>query len=151
MNRLFILSVSVICCLVGLVSPAEAVEPGDQVILRGSSFRAIVEHETRDGISYRVTPSQTNLQTRRWSEVVDIIYAGMDGGNYLAGMQAMSGGRYEEAAVRFESLAVGAKREWEGFMVSIVWERPGSRRANIKKRPMPLLPWLKAIPSTAFG
>ena len=129
MNGFVKICLSAVVLMTSVVSSISAVEGRDRVVLRGNSFPAIVEHETRDGIEYKVTPSQTNLQTRRWSEVIEIVYAGMDGGNYLAGMQAMSAGRYEEAAVRFSTLASGATREWEGaygyYRLGEAWEQAG--------------------------
>lgn len=127
--RIALLFTGMIILASGLLSQAAAVEGRDRVVLRGNAFPAIVERETREGIEYRVSPAQPNVQTRRWSEVVEIIYHGMDSGFYRAGMQAMNSGRYEEAASRFASLASEATREWQGaygfYRQGEAWERAG--------------------------
>ena len=129
MSRLICLAIAILALFSLGLSSAAAVEGRDRIVLRGNAFPAIIERETRDGIEYRITPSQTTVQTRRWSEVVEIIYSGMDGGNYLAGTQAMNAGRYEEAAIRFNDLATSASREWEGaygyYRQGEAWEQAG--------------------------
>jgi tetratricopeptide (TPR) repeat protein len=102
--------VSVLCCCAVLLGAQER----DRLILKGQAFNAFVDRETTEGIEYRVSAKQTRVSTKRWSEVVDIIYAGMESGYYQSGMDFMAAGRYEEAAQRFQALASSATREWEG-------------------------------------
>lgn len=128
MNKMYSMLCAVLLCG-GLTISLSAMEGRDRIVLRGNAFPAIIERETREGIEYRITPSQPTVQTRRWSEVVEITYHGMDGGNYKAGLDAMRAGRYEEAAIRFNALATGATREWEGaygyYQLGEAWEQVG--------------------------
>lgn len=127
--RTALFCIAMVFGLSALAQHASAVEGRDRVVLRGNAFPAIVERETREGIEYKVSPAQPNVQTRRWSEVVEIIYHGMDSGFYQAGTRAMNAGRYEEAASRFASLAAEASREWQGaygfYRQGEAWELAG--------------------------
>ena len=74
MNGFVKICLSAVVLMTSVVSSISAVEGRDRVVLRGNSFPAIVEHETRDALIQGHTFS-TNLQTRRWSEVIEIVYA----------------------------------------------------------------------------
>ena len=67
--------------------------------------------ETSENISFKLTPN-AQTSTRRSTTILRVEYAGMRGGSFRAGLDAMAKGAYDEAADRFHQAAQG-EREWE--------------------------------------
>jgi hypothetical protein len=99
-------------CLIGVLAAAEPADK-DRIIQKNAPVieAAEVVSETTEAVTYKITPN-AQPATKRSSAILRVEYAGMEGGNYHAGIEALERGAYEEAADRFR-LASQGEREWE--------------------------------------
>lgn len=104
---------SLMSALTGARATSAEIPDRDRIIQRSGPVIEVVEvvGETAENVTYKIT-ANAQPGTKRSTAILRVDYAGMRSGSYLAGVESLNRGAYDEAADRFHQSASG-EREWE--------------------------------------